>query len=122
MANSSITLDTDLSRSGLTAYRVAWLSDDGDGSVSLPFVTRPGRLIQYKIVPDGTDVPTTLYDLTILDADSADILEAGGVDLSATVATWTTSTARVFMDGGTYTFTIAAAGNAKRGIVILYLE
>ncbi len=122
-ANSAIDVDTDLSKSGRTVYRIDWLSDDGDGSVSLPFTARAGRLIQIKFVPDGGGTqPDNLYDVTILDADSADILEAAGANLSQTVSTWNTSTARVFLDGGQYTFTVAAAGNAKGGIVYLYVE
>ncbi len=116
-------MDTDLSRSGLTAYRAVWLSDASAGTVSLTFNMRPGRLIQMKFVPGtGGTQPDDNYDVTILDSDSADILEAAGVNLDELVATWNTSTARVFLDGGVYTFTVAGAGNANTGTVILYLE
>ena len=123
MANQALTATSSTKPGdGFTVYKLAWLSDDGAGTVSLPFTLRSGRLSQVKTVPSATAVPTNLYDLTILDSDSADILQGDGADLSSTVAAWSAQTNEPYLEGGTYTFTIAAAGNAKGGIVYLYVR
>jgi hypothetical protein len=46
-----------------------------------------GRILQAKFVPGaGGSVPTDLYDVTLADADGADLLLGLGGDRSATLA------------------------------------
>ncbi len=113
---------TSSNRQGLTVYKIVWLTD-ASGDVALGIDLRRGRLLQIKTVPDGTDVPTAAYDLTLLDpSDSGDVLEGKGGDLSATLTVWAAGAVQVFLEGGSYTFTIANGGNAKRGIVYLFVQ
>lgn len=123
-AGSALSVSTALSKPGYTVYKLDWTSDDATGAVNIGFLMRSGRLVQVKYVPDGGGTaPTNLYDVTITDADGADILQGDGADKSATVADFTTFlTTAIRTDGGSYTLNVAAAGNAKGGLIYLYVE
>jgi len=100
-----------------------WLSTDG-GAVSSACTNKvTGVISKVVIVPDGGGTaPTTLYDMTILDENSIDVLEGNGADCSATATEYLDQS-----DGlgnvcdSTLTLTIAAAGNAKGGTVYLFI-
>ena len=68
------------------------------------------------------NAPTTLYDITITDADGVDVLQGNGADRSATLNEY-----KSFSDGlgdvksSVLTLNITNAGNAKQGTVVLYL-
>ena len=96
------------------------LSDAAGAVTENSFNVKRGPLRQFKFIPSGGGtVPTNLYDLTILDADNADVLVAAGANLSATVAAWVSPANPVYFEGGALTPTIANAGNAKAGTIVL---
>jgi uncharacterized membrane protein len=110
---------TDLGGS-VTKYSAAWLSSAGGVVSGTSFDVRRGRLYQAKFVPNtGGTVPTDAYDLTLTDADGADLLIANGANLSATVAAWYSPTNPIHLEGGAVTPVIANAGNAKGGALVL---
>lgn len=101
-----------------------WTSDAAGavtGSVDLY-----GYLIKVITVP-GATTPTNLYDLTLVSPDGASADEFAGLlaDRSSSnteIKYMTASGSSVpILLNGTYTFTIANAGNAKNGTVYLYL-
>lgn len=114
---------------------VEWTSAPG-GTVSQPIKAllpnkKPivGILNRLVTNPDGTDAPTDDYDLTLLDGDSVDVLNGGGANRDtanteeiypSTVGVGTNSDFQPAI-AGDLTVTIAAAGNTKKGRVILYL-
>jgi hypothetical protein len=66
--------------------------------------------------------PTDLYDVTILDAASADLLGGAGADKSST-ATTLLVTDGVWLESGTsITPTVANAGNSKTGTITFWVR
>lgn len=107
----------------LTRYDLVWTSDaSGDVSANLFDVWR-GRLIQIKFVPDGgATAPTDLYDVTLVDEDSVDLLDGRAANLSATAGSYLQWDPPIFMDGTQQLdLVIANAGNAKGGTVSLWV-
>lgn len=120
MAAGTLTVTTTDLGSSVTKYSAAWVSDAGGNVSGNPFDVRRGRLYQAKFVPNtGGTVPTDAYDLTLLDADSADLLVGNGANLSATVAAWYSPANPIHLEGGAITPVIANAGNAKGGTLVL---
>jgi len=107
---------------GFTKYTIAWTSDAA-GAVSGNTVdVKRGHLRQVKYKPDaGGTQPTDLYDVTLLDADGADLLAGGGANLSNVNASIAVPTAPILLEGQSVTPTVANAGNAKGGTIILYV-
>jgi hypothetical protein len=119
MAGSIVVTTSDIG-GGVTKYSVAWTSSAG-GVVSVTsFDAKRGHLMQAKFIPSGGGtVPTDQYDLTLVDADGADVLVSNGANLSATVASWYSPANPVYFEGGALIPTIANAGNAKVGTLVL---
>ena len=110
--------------SGLVKVSWDWLCTDG-GVVSsaTPYKVK-GVLGWFEAIPDpATTTPTAAYTFTVKDADGIDILHGLGVGSATATATVT----KVFGDGlggvatpSVLTLAVAAAGNAKGGILNLY--
>lgn len=119
MAGSIVVTTSDIG-GGVTKYSVAWLSDAAGAVSGNSFDVKRGRLLQTKFVPDGGGTaPTNLYDVTLTDADGADLLVGNGADKSSTVAAWYTPTNPIILEGGAVTPVLANAGNAKGGTLVL---
>lgn len=100
-----------------------WLSDAADGTVSYTTTEKfTGQLVTAHFVT-GSVTPTDLYDVGVLNSDGADILGGAGANVavstgkSYTVASIGTPFHAVV--DSTLTLTIANAGNAKTGKVVL---
>lgn len=108
-------------------YELAWTSTAG-GAVSGNALTVAGRLMQVKFVPNtGATQPTDLYDVTLVDQDSADMLTVDGVAYGANLSNATPKVLLfnppvVLETGGTLDLVVANAGNAKTGTVILWVQ
>ena len=108
---------------------LAWTSDAfGDVSANKIVDFPSGEIRQVKFVPDATAVPTAAYDVLLKDDDGADLLQAEGDNLSETTAKYSVLANRVVHDSDRDSETaqkidlvVAAAGNAKKGKVILWL-
>jgi hypothetical protein len=107
--------------------RLAWTSDAA-GAVSGTLVHASGELVRVVFIPGtGGVVPTTLYDVTIEDADGLDVLAGKGANLSEVnktqivplIGDGTTTQQRVALSS-TLELKVANAGNAKQGTVVLY--
>ena len=120
-----------------------WLSTDG-GAVSLaicstysaaqlaanPFSFQPAKILgvirSIETIPGllgapATNPPTDLYDITLLDKYSLDIAGGQLADRSATVAQKVVPASKIIIDSE-ITLTIANAGNAKNGRIIMEFE
>lgn len=129
VAGTVTTTTSDLG-GGYTKYSIAWLSSAG-GAVSENAVpVMRGHIHQAKFIPDAAGTqPSDLYDLTLVDAitGGVDFLTGIGANLSNAnrkigvpqVGDGTTALQRVFHEGGDLYPTIAAAGNAKGGTLVL---
>ncbi len=111
---------------GITEYTLDWLSDaSGDVSANT-FDMKRGYIEAIRFKPDGGGtVPTTLYDVTLIDSDSFDLATALGANLSATVTTRSkplvNTSGPVWFEGGSVDLVVAAAGNAKGGIITVWV-
>jgi hypothetical protein len=119
-AVGTVTVTTSDLGNGVTKYSAAWVSDAAGVVSGTSFDVRRGRLLQAKFIPNtGGTVPTNLYDMTLTDADGADVL----------VGQWRQPLGDrrrlVFADqpdpigGGALTPVIANAGNAKGGTLVV---
>lgn len=117
-----------------------WTSDGSTGTVSIAicdtYATAQGEMTVYPSKLQGflrsietipgllgdktTDVPTTLYDITLLDPYSYDISGNVLADRSASVAEMVIPTEPLYIDSE-ITLTISGAGNDKHGRIILEL-
>ena len=111
---------------GLQKISWDWLSTDAGvvvGSVTTNEYT--GYIVSMEMIPDAaTTTPTAAYTATVSRSDGVDVLHGLGVGSS----TATASVNKVFGDGlgcviqSKLTLAIAAAGNAKGGILNLYIQ
>lgn len=104
-------------------FSIAWTSDaSGNADVSVPNMN--GWLV--KLVTDpGATAPTDNYDITLVDENSIDALADTGLnrDTANTEQVYTLASGAqtpIFLTG-TYTFTVANAGNAKQGTAVFYV-
>jgi hypothetical protein len=115
---------------GIQRINAAWTSDASGDVSGHAFAVPTGMLLQVKTVPDGTAAPSDGYDVTVVDADGADLLGGSGADrdtadaelIAPLLGDATTKNQRPLVDGtGTIDVVIANAGNAKKGIVSLWI-
>lgn len=112
---------------GVTQYKVVWTSDAAGAVSGNAFGVTLGYILSVKFVPDsGGTQPTDLYDATLLDSDGIDVLNAQAANLSNATGRYFTFEPRFFFPGATGLQTldlvIANAGNAKGGIVYVWVQ
>lgn len=116
-------------RPGRIRTVIASWTSDGSGDAAGTSLKINGELL--KGVTNPTDGPTDDYDITLTDADGADLLE-GCIDNLADRDTTNTETIHFLLSDGsagiaahpavnsTVTVTVAAAGSTKSGVLTLY--
>lgn len=108
-------------------YTLSWISD-GSGVVSgNPKSVTAGWIQSVEFLPDtGGTQPSNLYDGTLKNTSSADILSGAAVNLSNAIGVpFQFSTPYYFPGSGdlqTLDLGITNAGNAKTGKVKIYVE
>ena len=103
-------------------YRMLLTTDSSAGTVTEVAVALPAGMIRaVEFIPNlaGTQ-PTNLFDATLLDADSLDLLGGGGANLINTGPTLIQTD--VLFPGGSVYPTIAAGGNSKTITLVLTVE
>ena len=115
----------------IVKHTFTWTSAaDGTATVASTQVIS-GEILRVVIDP-GAAAPTTLYDMTLTDSDSVDVLAAQGANLSATVTLnicpgtplkdgTTTSVVPMIVDS-ILTLNITNAGDSKNGTVVVYVR
>lgn len=116
----------------IVKHTITWVSDgSGNASVSSG-LSVSGKIERVVIVPSTTAAPDALYDVTLVDQDSIDVLAGQGANLAASGNTQvcpgvplkdgtTTSVVPVVVDG-VLTLNVAAAGASKAGKLIVYVR
>lgn len=124
MAVGTITPSISASRDGVPTQNISlyWVSD-GSGNVSGTYTPGVSGIIsRVTFVPaGGADVPSNLYDVTLLDEWGVDLLAGAGAnrsDVTTNVITPTFGTAAV---AGEVQLVVANAGAANAGTVIITL-
>lgn len=99
-------------------------TSDGSGDATEQTKKVSGIVKRAVTNPDNTDTPTAGWDLTIEDEDGVDVLCGNGADRDAG---GTGASEQAFPCPGNIavasklTFKVANAGNAKKGVVKLYI-
>jgi hypothetical protein len=113
---------------GLEKYSVAWVSSAG-GAVSGNAVSvAAGELMQVGFIPDaGGTQPTDLYDVVVNDANSLDVLNGAGANLSNSTASVVvpvigSTTFRRTLEAGSLTPGISNAGASKGGTLVFLIR
>ncbi len=108
---------------GLGVKKIAWTWTSATaGTVTLATTKYyDGKLISLVTNP-GATAPTTLYDVTILDSDSEDVLIGAGADRSATVTELVDGSTLGAVANSKLTLTITNAGAVKDGVTYLYIR
>lgn len=115
-----------------------WTSDAAGSVSGNQTILPPGSILLVEFMPSATAVPTDLYDVAMLNSFGVSIFDDGagssiGANLSATLAAnkvpfingASTTYVRSWIQGGAgnpYQLTVANAGNAKRGSVIIFVS
>lgn len=123
-AAGSLSCDGGLSvGADVTRYRCTWVSSAGGAVSGTALTLKAGSLIQAELTPDsGGTQPSDQYDLTILDTNGVDVLAGAGANLSNAASAMVVGTSVWIDQGGSLTITIANAGSAKGGTVVLWLS
>ena len=75
----------------ITRYTVTWLSDASGDVSGNSFPVEAGHLMQVRQIPNAAGTqPTDQYDVTVLDANSFDVLVGGGANISNAGPTYIT--------------------------------
>lgn len=100
-----------------------WACTDGGvvtGSVTTGKYT--GQVVRLITNPDAsTDNPTDDYDVQVLDSDSADVLMGAGANRDTTNTEQVLASSLGYVYDSALTLEIQNAGDAKKGLVILYI-
>lgn len=97
----------------------AWTSDSSGNATATTTDVYSGELVRVLCVPGGT-TPSNLYDVTLTDDNSIDLLYGGGADCS-------NASNRVLENVGvvsnsTLSISVSNAGSAKTGTVIVQMR
>lgn len=103
---------------------IDWTSD-ASGNADVSITNLYGFLVKFVTDPAAAgSAPTDNYDFTLVDENGIDALDSKGLDRDTSnteqVYPVATNAATPVFLCGTHTFTIANAGNAKSGRVVLY--
>lgn len=121
-AGSSTTITYD-ETSVVKKIIIDWVSDDATGTVSGSTKKINGRILRVVTDP-GTPAPSTLYDITVTDPETIDVLQGLAANRSATV----TEDLNIIYSGTSnnpyvsdiLTLNVTNAGNSKQGQIIIY--
>ena len=105
-------------------YAVAWTATAGGDVSGNAFSTVRGKLLSVKFVP-GTagDIPSDLYDVTMVDGNGIDLLNGAGQNLSHDLGSYVVYNPPIYLDGtGTLDFVIASAGASTKGTIYIWVE
>ena len=102
--------------------KYAWTSDASGDADKTTLGALTGKILGLTTVPDGTDAPTDNYDVVVNDEDTVDVLMGGGAnrDTANTEHVLSTSLGAVAYDK--LDLVVSNAGNAKKGIVYVWIR
>jgi len=122
VGTATVTTTTSDKGGTVARYDVAWTSTSMGAVSGNAFAVVSGTILQVRFVPSATVAPTTLYDVTILTANSVDVLNGVGTDLSATASLLVANVGVWLDDSATLDVVVANAGNAKAGTVSIWVR
>lgn len=124
MAAAGSATITEVTHKRISKVKWAWTCDASgnvSGGAGLTTKTFNGKVIGLATDPDGTDIPTDNYDIEIRDADGMDVLFGGGANRDTANNEYVSSGLGAVVES-TLELVVSNAGNAKKGVAILYIE
>ena len=117
--------------SDVVKHTFTWVSD-GSGNATVVSDLPISGTIHRVVIDPGSPAPTALYDITLTDSDSVDVLAGQGAELSATATTnvcpgvalkdgTTTSVVPMVVDS-ILTLNVSNAGASAAGTVVVYVR
>jgi hypothetical protein len=100
----------------------AWTSDSGGDAEEVTAEAYDGDLLGLTTIPDAAAAPTDNYDIVITDAGGHDVLLGAGADRATATTEHVARTSLGAAAASVLTLTVSNAGNAKEGVVILYVR
>ena len=124
-AVGTLTMVSSEVRAGLYVYTFSWTSDAAGNVSGTTFPLAPGTIVSLEFQPGtGGSQPTNLYNVVLNDDMAVDLLGGSGAGLSNAANSITTpriNSERVYHHGGSCELKVSAAGNAKSGVVVVYI-
>lgn len=122
MAGTVVTTET--THTSVKRILFDWLSDAAGAADATTTAAFDGLLERVVFDPDAAGTqPTNLYDVVLNDPDGNDVLAGLGADLSnAATVVKVNSNGLGAVSGQKLTLGVTNAGNAKGGLVIVYLR
>jgi hypothetical protein len=99
-----------------------WTSSAGGAATYTPETKFSGSVVNLVTIPDGVSVPTTNYDVTVIDDNGVDVLNGAGIDRDSTLTQYAQEAALGVVANSQLDFTIANAGDTKKGTVVVTLR
>lgn len=99
----------------------SWTSTAGGAADLITNESYYGQVLALVTNPDDVDAPTTLYDITVTDAEGYDVMQGAGANRSAT-ATETAVPTATSAAHGKLTLNVTNAGDTKKGTAVLYIR
>lgn len=124
LAVGTATVTTSNTANGTVTYSVAWTSNASGAVSGNAFSVARGEIVQVRFVPGSSgSQPTNLYDITLVDPNSVDILNGSGADQSNTAGAYLIFNPPLFHEASdTLDVVIANAGNAKSGTITIWVR
>ena len=123
MADQIVTITQDSVFYPIQKISWDWLSAS-DGTVSsAAFGAYMGKIVKAILASDsGGTAPTNLYDVTIEDEDGYDVLSGAGADVTSAATVYLVDPNKcLWVRSNSLTLKVANAGDAKGGVVTLYI-
>ena len=123
MADQIVTITQDSVFYQIQKISWDWLSAS-DGTVSsAAFGAYMGKIVKAILASDsGGTAPTNLYDVTIEDEDGYDVLSGEGADVTSAATVYLVDPNKcLWVRSNSLTLKVANAGDAKGGVVTLYI-
>lgn len=101
-----------------------WLCTDGGIVSSAASGAYMGKIVKAILASDAAGTaPTNEYDVTIEDDDGYDVLSGGGADVTSAATVYLVDPDKcLWVRAKSLTLKVANAGDAKGGVVTLYIQ
>jgi len=107
---------------GLRKIAWDWLSAVGGAADLVTTLAYTGELKRFVTIPDGGGTqPSDNYDITITDGDGVDVLAGAGANRDNVATEQVLAASLGCVANDTLTLNVTNAGDAKGGIVYLYI-
>lgn len=98
-----------------------WTATAGGAADLITTLAYYGQVLALVTIPDTETAPTDNYDITVTDTEGYDVMQGAGANRD-TVNTETAVPTATSVAHGTLTINITNAGNAGKGVAILYIR